>query len=420
MSTNELTPGRWQSASNWAWIIGLFLIARVAYSSLAAAVVWDGDVVPQWVGDPIYETHRITAPEWGEAGRLLVNAWFRWDTGWYLKIAALGYSADDGSIIFPPLYPLLVRAVQPAAGGNYLLAGLLVSNVSALAAFWLFHKTARQELQSDSRAVAAVLCLAAFPTAFYLLAAYSEALFLTLALAAWLFARRQRWGWAGVCGGLAALARLQGWLLVLPLVWLMFAGPSTGARETPLEEMRRVVRSATTRSAWLQFLSQLKAGGWAALLLPVLGFAGYMLWLRLTGLGSIASAYAEYWHMRVVTPWEGVQLFATRLALGNLLLTDWVDLGVLGLFVALAAYGLPRVRPALSLFVWATLGLILMRGYSAQLLAGFTRHVITLFPVFLVLGDLNRYRWLYYPLLTVFLVLQFLLLWLFLQWVWVA
>src|SRR5437868_7459114 len=44
-----------------------------------------------------------------------INMWARWDGGWYLDIAQHGYSfvpAKQSNVVFFPLYPDLIRAVQ--------------------------------------------------------------------------------------------------------------------------------------------------------------------------------------------------------------------------------------------------------------------------------------------------------------------
>ncbi len=38
-----------------------------------------------------------------------LQIWDQWDFGYYQKIAELGYSRDDGSIAFYPLFPWLIR-----------------------------------------------------------------------------------------------------------------------------------------------------------------------------------------------------------------------------------------------------------------------------------------------------------------------
>lgn len=103
------------------------------------------------------------------------------------------------------------------------LAGIVVSNLSLVAAAVLLYRLAR--LDGDELAAErSVKYLVLLPTAFVFSAVLTEALFVALSVAAFLQARRDRWWAAGVLGGLAALTRPNGVLLVLPLAWICFAG----------------------------------------------------------------------------------------------------------------------------------------------------------------------------------------------------
>ena len=142
----------------------------------------------------------------------------------------------DGTVSYLPLYPWLVGRLGSLTG-DFLLSALIVSNFAALSLFILFYEVARAEGLNARQAGIAVLSLALFPTAFFLIAAYTDALFLALALGAWLSARRKRWFLASLLSGLATLTRLQGALLtpVLGLLWLrepldlICSPPSPGA-----------------------------------------------------------------------------------------------------------------------------------------------------------------------------------------------
>lgn len=393
---------------------------RLVISLLGAAILWNGEPRSAFEGHAIFETRQVTVPDQGRIGQLLVNGWFRWDTGWYLKIAALGYASDDGTIIFPPLYPLLIHLLAPLMGYNYLLAALLISSLCCLSALILFYEVALDELGEGSTALRAVVFLVAFPTAFFLLAGYSEALFLSLSLAVWFFAKRQAWILAGIFAGLAVLARLQGWLLMLPLAWLIISIDHSIPGESPFAEAKRVILSLLDRRTYLRIWNRLRAGAWAILALPPLALAGYMVWLRQAGLGDITTAYDQYWTMDVVLPWQGfVQLFA-RLFQGGLAITDWIDFGLFLLFFAISLVWLNRQRPAFSLYIWATFGLMFMRGYSSHLMAGYMRYLLTLFPVFLLLAAQVKGRFWTASLVAAFTLLQIFLLWAFLNWFWVA
>lgn len=71
------------------------------------------------------------------------------------------------------------------------VAGLIIANAAALGAFGLLRALVERE---ESAAVArrSLLYLAVFPTAFFLLAAYAESLFLLWSVACFLALRRQR------------------------------------------------------------------------------------------------------------------------------------------------------------------------------------------------------------------------------------
>ena len=91
-----------------------------------------------------------------------------------------------------------------------------MSNAAFLGALIMVHALTRLELGAAA-ARRTVLFGAFFPTAFFLLAPYTEPLFLLLSIAAFWFARRNRWIWAMVAGAGAAATRSIGALLIVAL-----------------------------------------------------------------------------------------------------------------------------------------------------------------------------------------------------------
>jgi hypothetical protein len=164
-------------------------------------------------------------PEFHDLGWGL-DVWARWDTEWFVKIAQHGYGAADGAAAFFPLYPSLMTLFGVAFLDHYVLAGVVIALVAAYVSFLLLHTIARDRLGEEG-AQRAVLYLAISPLAVFLQAAYSESLYLMLALAAFVFAEHGRFGAAGVATGLALLTRSAGFALVLPL--LLIAWPSARA-----------------------------------------------------------------------------------------------------------------------------------------------------------------------------------------------
>lgn len=117
-----------------------------------------------------------------------------WDGGWYKKIATIGYDyardSQQHSIVFFPLYPLLVRGVM-LVGLPFEVAGTLVSNVAFLGALIVLYNWVKQQ-QGVSVAKWATVVLALCPLTLFATVTYTEGLFLffsTLALQA--FDRRQ-------------------------------------------------------------------------------------------------------------------------------------------------------------------------------------------------------------------------------------
>lgn len=312
----------------------------------------------------------------------VLGVWARWDAVWFLRIAEDGYASRPGAAAFFPLYPLLERGLGPFVGGP-LAAGVLVSLVAGGAALYLLHRLVHLEL-GDEVARRAVLYLAVAPTALFLAAAYSEALFLALTLASVYAARRGSFAAAGAWGGLAALTRSSGVLLLVPLgiMWVQHRG---GLR-----------RALAPGLAWLALVP----AGTAA-------FGGY-LWWRLGDPVAFATAQGEAWHRRTATPVEGLwdALSAAwagvrQLAAGGNEPVYWtrsvsepirvaaLNIELLAALVALAlgAWLALRLLPrAYGWYAVAALTLPLCTPGEALPLLSLPRFGLVIFPVFMALA----------------------------------
>jgi Gpi18-like mannosyltransferase len=140
----------------------------------------------------------------------LFEIWNRWDSLNYLHIAEHGYQATGSKrhlLAFYPLYPALIRLLEPLCG-SFLAAGIGISTVASVAAAILFHRLVARD--RPDLADRAVFFLFAFPTSYALHIAYTESLFLMMAFGSLLCARSGRWALAGLLGACAALTRLNG------------------------------------------------------------------------------------------------------------------------------------------------------------------------------------------------------------------
>ncbi|MEX0985420.1 MAG: mannosyltransferase family protein [Actinomycetota bacterium] len=194
-------------------VVVVFLVARLLLFGLSA--VTGGLLLPPPPGQPTTDSG-YPAPALEPGWHMLFTATERQDGLWFLRLGTQGYSGDDASAAFFPLYPVLVRTVSWLPLVGPLGAALLVSNVSFFAALLVLHALTRRELGARA-APRALRFVALFPTAFFFLAPYSESLFLLLSVSAFWFARRERWALAGAAAAAAALTRSVGAVLILAL-----------------------------------------------------------------------------------------------------------------------------------------------------------------------------------------------------------
>ena len=107
----------------------------------------------------------------------LVGAWQRWDACWYTKIATFGFEPQELSVNFWPLFPLLTGIVSPLVGGAVALAGLIVSGVAYVGAMVGLYRLVARDLD-PAMARRTMVLISIFPSAFFLFAPFTEALFL--------------------------------------------------------------------------------------------------------------------------------------------------------------------------------------------------------------------------------------------------
>jgi Mannosyltransferase (PIG-V) len=205
-STTRIRDGVREAA--WA-----FLGARLLL--FAISVIGGGLLFPLPPGQPPTDAG-FPIPVLHAGWHMLFTATQRQDAAWFLRIATAGYAPHDGSAAFFPLYPIAVRVVGWVPGIGPLAAGLIVGNAAFFGALVMLHALTRIELGNEAARRTVLFC-AFFPTAFFLLAPYTEALFLLLSVSAFWFARRNRWVWAAVAGAGAAMTRNIGVLLIVAL-----------------------------------------------------------------------------------------------------------------------------------------------------------------------------------------------------------
>jgi len=361
-------------------------------------------------GNPGGETYEMSLPDSSPLAEL-VSPWRRYDTVWYANLAIKGYRANLG-IVFPPLYPVLIHFTAPLLGNSIILAALLISNVFCLIAFMLLFRLIQREFNDDALATRTLILIAAFPTSFYLMAGYTEPLFLAFTLGALLAAFDQRWWMAGALSFLAALTRLQGLVLCLPLGWIAYVQ----TRDYFTRYRSDHDRGALLRSLAARLPAALGAGA---------GTLVYMAYLAINNFGSLEAAYNWGWKLTTRMPWVAVQTYFDRIGAGIVPEHENNNALVLVAMIVLGILVTIKFRPVYSLYVWSTLLAILLRYHYGELLEGAQfesafRYVLLLFPCFIAAALLIKRRWMLLAYSLVGLQWGLYLLDHYTHWIWVA
>ena len=382
----------------WTFVLISFALSRLLFlgaGALAAAYLPQADPA----GDPLEPPG-------------ILSYWAHWDGAWYSQIATEGYGEmAPASTAFFPLYPILVR-LGMIFGGGPALWGVLISLLATPFALFFLYRIA-EKLYDRRTARAATLALAFFPTAFFLNAVYSEALFLALSTGVvWAALVRRNLLLAGVFGALAAATRNLGVILVLPLLF-----------------------------EWLRHRREFGVRGLAGIALILAGSLGYagFLWGRFGDPLVSARQQDEHWGRELANPLttlgdarraagDGLgylldpeTLFLSASATPTLEASNTLNLAFLALFLILLLAGFFVLPPGLSLYTVVVVLLPALTPAPSFPLMSLPRFLLGAFPVFLALGYLlSRSR----PALVLWLLLSastgVALTALFTTWRWVA
>jgi len=322
-----------------------------------------------------------------------LHSWSHWDANQYNAIALYGYQQWWKTVFFP-LFPLLQRGLMVVTH-DPLFAGLIISNVAGLGMLTVLYRLVEEDFDAE-RAYRTVLYLSLFPTAFFFAAAYTESLFLFLALLSFYSMRHGHWWVAGLLGLLAVLTRQAGLFLLVPFYYeyLRQRGDFKDLWSSNGNGIERLVRSL------LRF--DFFAGG---LILVGLGIFVAYCYYRFHILFPFTRAEGLYWNRDLHDPAWGmirtIEVIAHSpgfLSFGAL--RNSLDLGqdlFVGVLVLLSLVGRWRFRGAL--WTYAVYGVTLylclqiypVRDFSFPL-QSVPRYMLEIFPAFIVLAGIDQHR----------------------------
>ncbi len=342
--------------------VTVFVIVRVALSILGVVTVRDSPPL-QAGGFPRAGIDRPVDAGWHNA----VDGTYRWDAGWFVRIAEDGYDPVDGSAEFYPAQPLASRAVAAILPIGPLGAAILVANLAFLLALIVLYALTTLEY-SDVVARRSVVLLASFPASFIFMSPYSESVFLLTTVTAFYLARRDRWAGAAVSGVVATATRAAG-VLIIPA--LAIEAWMTGDRAI---RGRRIVAAA----------------------IPIVGLLAYLgYWQLRVGDAFLPLRAPQLWDRTVQFP---LAMFGRAVGLGFTGVTDpdgilWtMDLALTACVLIPLLWGWRLLRLSYLVYAALTLLTVLTVTYAPRPLVGAPRYSAVLFPAFWILGSKLRGR----------------------------
>jgi hypothetical protein len=303
------------------------------------------------------------------------DAWYQWDTRWYVRVARIGYVWHDlqhwSSVAFFPLYPALIFTLVTIIPISAKLGALVVSNLMFFVAVFFLYRLVRRDFGCDV-ATRAVWYISVFPTALFFFAGYSEAPFLLWTVLSITAMRQRRWAQAGFWGFLASATRSQGLVLMVPFVvevieaygwrWWMH-----------------------WRSIWIALIPM----GCAVLALIMQAqFANPLLFVE----------SQRAWHRTTTWPWTGIWLTLHRIPLNHIASMrpahNLIELCSVMLFIGLILVGWRYLPRSYSLYSAFSLLVILLNPASLDNyylpLMSTSRLCLALFPCFITLAIIGR------------------------------
>jgi Gpi18-like mannosyltransferase len=332
----------------WNSAIGVMLASRLMFLGISWLALW------------------LLATTIGPTEADFLGIWRQWDADHILGIAQYGYtdprSFSNGTVFFP-LYPLLVKALA-WTGIGYVMSGIIISAAASTVAFYYLFRLAEDSRIGDGRK--AILYLAFFPTAVFLVAPYQESLFLAGAIPAFYYARRSEWARVALPAAVAVGARNTGLFLLVGLLGELFRQrKDLGAK-------------------WRQAFAPLAFGA-----IPFALYAAYLWRVKGHPLYFITD-YRVFWQRSFITPWESLSNTLSMTEISsyptNWMMATWGELLAAAIALGVVGWAISNREWGYALFCGSLVATLLTGPFFWSV----PRSLLQMFPTVLMLVEVSR------------------------------
>lgn len=376
-----------------------FLFLRLFTSTILLVGIYQPR--PDFPYSDFTQNQTVQIEQRSEFSKLFLAPWYRWDTGHYIEIADFGYDFDPVNSVWPPLYPLLIKLVGIIVKPT-ILSALFVSNIFFIFGLFLLFLFVHDNF-GEEKSKQSLFYTVIFPTSFYFIAGYTESIFFFFSIAVFLLLKKKKWLLTGLISALATLTRVQGLLLIIPIIielWFEYFS-------------KKDFKNFFTHSLACAY-APISYGIYS--LYVFLGLKADWPWVTLS----------TEWNQHFGLPWEGIISIITIL-MGREIDNDITPTIVKMLSIILpvgAAFILYKIRKviplSLSVYSWGMLLMILGKIDDNNAIVSTIRYLITIFPIFIGQALLFNNKFLKIGYFTFGLITQIILLVLFYWWYWVA
>jgi hypothetical protein len=303
----------------------------------------------------------------------------------YLGIARFGYFAQYTQAFFP-LYPLLIRLISLIFHDQYgIISAQSLSLICLIGATYFLKKLLSLEYRMlEINWI--IFFLLIFPTSFYFAAIYTESFFLFLLVLSFWFARLNKWKTSAFFALLASATRVTGIFLILALIV-----------EQQDSEITNIFSKKFTSQRAKKILFVLKDITISPYLwISLLGILGYMGYLQFVFHDAL-----YFWHAQsafgaarqtsiVLLPqvlWRYAKILTSvSFSSEAFLIAAFEILAFILTFVCLVYGHIKKIRFSYLVFSW----LVLLVPTLTGTLTSIPRYILLCFPIYIVLGTMQR------------------------------
>jgi hypothetical protein len=352
------------------------------------------------------------------------DVWSQYDTNHYVNIAKMWYGTGEDQrvlIVFFPLYPALIKLFY-FVFNDYLVSALFIANVAYVFAALYLYKLVRIDYSKEV-SLRAVFYFSIFPTAFYMHAAYTESLFIALAVMSFYFARKGKWLRAAIFAGFLTGTRITG-IFVIPALFFEYLQQQSwrvGWKNNWKYGLRAISKGLKPDSEFgikhfgvgLRLISKGINTFWkkyrmliVTMLVSMVGIGTYLA-INIIVNGnplSFLGPQKEVWNKTIATPWDGFLGAIGWFGFAKpeqFVIVGWGETlaGAGGLFIIL--WLIVKYRPMYAIF--SACSWLLMTATEFWL--SLPRYTLAIFPIFIIFSKWGKNKVVDYLLTFIFIFL---------------